>query len=63
MIFTTVQEAREYVQTNKIQCLKTHALFDCLGFIGYSTEPSWFTRFIAYFEYNPNYKKPVNEPR
>lgn len=58
MIFKNEQEARDYVQANKIECLKTYALFDCFGFIGYSTEgPGWFTRFIAYFKYDPLYQR------
>ena len=57
MIFPDEKAVRKYVQENKIKHLKTYALFDCLGFIGYSTEgPGWFTRFIANFNYDPNYQ-------
>ena len=55
MLFKDEKDARNYVQENKIQHLKTYALFDMLGFVGYSTEWSPFTRFIANFNYIPNY--------
>ena len=55
MLFKSVEEARQYVQENQIESLETWAIYDCLGFCGYSTIFSpLYAAFKATFKLNNN---------